>query len=164
MQEKIYKQDFFSDEVPTISHALAGFNKFYKEINDIYHEIALNAGLSDSSFDILYSIFELGDGCLQSDIRKISFLPKQTINSSIHNLEKKGYIYFSNGTGRAKHINLTDEGKILIREKIYPIIKCENNSFSLLTEHEQTFVLNIFDKYIHSLRTEFNKLKNLHRR
>ena len=57
MQEKIYKQDFFSDEVPTISHALAGFNKFYKEINDIYHEIALNAGLSDSSFDILYSIF-----------------------------------------------------------------------------------------------------------
>lgn len=52
MQEKIYKQDFFSDEVPTISHALAGFNKFYKEINDIYHEIALNAGLSDSSFDI----------------------------------------------------------------------------------------------------------------
>ena len=103
-------------------------------------------------------------GCLQSDIRKISFLPKQTINSSIHNLEKKGYIYFSNGTGRAKHINLTDEGKILIREKIYPIIKCENNSFSLLTEQEQTFVLNIFDKYIHSLHTEFNKLKNLHRR
>ena len=79
-------------------------------------------------------------------------------------LEKKGYIYFSIGTGRAKHINLTDEGKILIREKIYPIIKCENNSFSLLTEQEQTFVLNIFDKYIHSLHTEFNKLKNLHRR
>ena len=86
------------------------------------------------------------------------------MQKNLDKVAKKGYIYFSNGTGRAKHINLTDEGKILIREKIYPIIKCENNSFSLLTEQEQTFVLNIFDKYIHSLHTEFNKLKNLHRR
>lgn len=161
MQDKFDKRGLNSDEAPAISHTLTGFNKFYKEINDIYHEIALNAGLSDSSFDILYSIFELGDGCLQSDIRKISFLPKQTINSSIHNLEKKGYIYFSNGIGRTKHINLTDEGKMLMREKIYPVIQCENNSFSSFTKQEQTFLLNILNKYISSLQTE---LKKLHRR
>ena len=100
----VYK-DIYSDEKPVISKPLLEFNKFYKELNDLYHETALNAGLSESSFDILYSVFELGDGCLQSDIQKISFLPKQTINSSIHKLEKEGYISFSDGKGRSKHIN-----------------------------------------------------------
>jgi len=68
----VYK-DIYSDEKPVISKPLLEFNKFYKELNDLYHETALNAGLSESSFDILYSVFELGDGCLQSDIQKISF-------------------------------------------------------------------------------------------
>ncbi|MFR1493246.1 MAG: MarR family transcriptional regulator [Eubacterium ventriosum] len=40
-------------------------------------------GLSDSAFDILYSIVDLGDGCSQSDICKYSCLSKQTVNSSI---------------------------------------------------------------------------------
>lgn len=164
MNDNNNDDDIFSEETPCISRPLAAFNKFYKEIHDIYHEMSVNAGLSDSSFDILYSIFELGDGCLQSDIRRISFLPKQTINSSIHKLEKDGYIYFSNGRGRTKHINLTDEGKILIQEKIYPVIKCENNSFSLLDKEEQILLLNVSDKYSKALRNEFNKLKNTHRR
>lgn len=65
----VYK-DIYSDEKPVISKPLLEFNKFYKELNDLYHETALNAGLSESSFDILYSVFELGDGCLQSDIQQ----------------------------------------------------------------------------------------------
>lgn len=65
----VYK-DIHSDEKPVISKPLLEFNKFYKELNDLYHETALNAGLYESSFDILYSVFELGDGCLQSDIQK----------------------------------------------------------------------------------------------
>lgn len=153
-------KNIFSDEKPVISQTLYEFNKLYKKINDIYHEVSLNLGLSDSSFDILYSIFELGDGCLQSDIQKISFLPKQTINSSIHKLEKDGYIYFSNGTGRSKHINLTEKGKILIQEKIYPVIKCENNSLFSLGEEEQMLMLRTFDKYVNSLHNGFDKLKN----
>ena len=56
----VYK-DIYSDEKPVISKPLLEFNKFYKELNDLYHETALNAGLSESSFDILYSVFELGD-------------------------------------------------------------------------------------------------------
>ena len=144
----VYK-DIHSDEKPVISKPLLEFNKFYKELNDLYHETALNAGLSESSFDILYSVFELGDGCLQSDIQK---------NSSIHKLEKEGYIFFSDGKGRSKHINLTPTDKLLIQEKIYPIVKCENNSFSSLNKDEQKLLLSMCKKYIISLHNEFNKL------
>ena len=51
-----------------MSPALSMFNHIYKEFNEIYHEATLKMGLSDSAFDILYSIVDLGDGCSQSDI------------------------------------------------------------------------------------------------
>lgn len=53
-----------------MSPALSMFNHIYKEFNEIYHEATLKMGLSDSAFDILYSIVDLGDGCSQSDICK----------------------------------------------------------------------------------------------
>ena len=48
-----------------MSPALSMFNHIYKEFNEIYHEATLKMGLSDSAFDILYSIVDLGDGCSQ---------------------------------------------------------------------------------------------------
>lgn len=71
---------------------------------------------------------------------------------------KKRDISFSDGKGRSKHINLTPTGKLLIQEKIYPIVKCENNSFSSLNKDEQKLLLSMCKKYIISLHNEFNKL------
>ena len=77
---------------PYISNPLKEFNRIYKKTNEIYHDIALRLGLSDSAFDILYSISELGDGCLQKDICNATCIPKQTIHSSIRQMEKSGYL------------------------------------------------------------------------
>ena len=44
---------------------LKEFNMLYKEVDELYHRIALEIGLSDSAFFILYSIAEFGDVCLQ---------------------------------------------------------------------------------------------------
>ncbi len=72
---------------PHMSDVQIEYNHLYKEFDDIYHDAALNASLSDSAFDILYGIFELGDGCLQRDICRTSCIPKQTINSAIRKME-----------------------------------------------------------------------------
>lgn len=61
-----------------ICEELREFNKIYKEFDDLWHETALHIGLSDSAFDILYSVYCLGDGCLQRDICALSFGRKQT--------------------------------------------------------------------------------------
>ena len=45
---------------------------------------------------------------------------KQTINSSVRNLEKKGILYLEKGTGRDKKIFLTEKGRQLVKEKIRP--------------------------------------------
>lgn len=47
---------------PYMSSNLREYNRIYKEVNDIYREIAARFGLSNSAFDILYTICEVGDG------------------------------------------------------------------------------------------------------
>lgn len=76
---------------------LRAFNAFYKELSHIYHEEALAAGISDSAFEVLYCLSTLEDGCCQKHIAQASFLSKQTINSSIKALEKKGWIELRKG-------------------------------------------------------------------
>lgn len=136
---------------PYISNPLKEFNRIYKKTNEIYHDIALRLGLSDSAFDILYSISELGDGCLQKDICNATCIPKQTIHSSIRQMEKSGYLTLSSGKGRSMHITLTDLGKSLLERTIYPVMQMEGESFHCMTDEECQQMLTLFGKYIQAL-------------
>lgn len=136
---------------PYISNPLKEFNRIYKKTNEIYHDIALRLGLFDSAFDILYSISELGDGCLQKDICNATCIPKQTIHSSIRQMEKSGYLTLSSGKGRSMHITLTDLGKNLLERTIYPVMQMEGEAFHCMTDEECQQMLALFGKYIQAL-------------
>ena len=136
---------------PYISNPLKEFNRIYKKTNEIYHDIALRLGLSDSAFDILYSISELGDGCLQKDICNATCIPKQTIHSSIRQMEKSGYLTLSSGKGRSMHITLTDLGKNLLERTIYPVMQMKGEAFHCMTDEECQQMLALFGKYIQAL-------------
>lgn len=136
---------------PYISNPLKEFNRIYKKTNEIYHDIALRLGLSDSAFDILYSISELGDGCLQKDICNATCIPKQTIHFSIRQMEKSGYLTLSSGKGRSMHITLTDLGKNLLERTIYPVMQMEGEAFHCMTDEECQQMLALFGKYIQAL-------------
>ena len=86
-----------TDSTVLISKYLKEYNHIYKEANEIYHEAARRLHLSDSAFEIFYTIFEMGDNCLQRDICKASCMPKQTVNSSIRKLQTDGYLTLSPG-------------------------------------------------------------------
>ena len=143
---------------PYISNPLKEFNRIYKKTNEIYHDIALRLGLSDSAFDILYSISELGDGCLQKDICNATCIPKQTIHSSIRQMEKSGYLTLSSGKGRSMHISLTDLGKSLLERTIYPVMQMEGEAFHCMTDEECQQMLALFGKYIQALGDAAKKL------
>ena len=128
------------------------FNRIFKECNHIYHDIALKLGLSDSGFDILYTLCEIGDGCLQKDICDATMLSKQTIHSSVQKLAKDGYLSLQPGKGRDLHIHLTSAGKALMEEKITPAIQTENLAFTDMSKDEQEEFLRLNRKYIDSLR------------
>lgn len=131
---------------------LKKFNCLYKELDDLYHEIALKNGLSDSAFSILYAIVELGDGCLQTEIADCYSISKQTIHTSAKNLEKKGYLSFRPGKGRDMHLCLTESGEKLIEEKILPVLELENSVFSEMSPKESSQLLYLTEKYVEMFR------------
>ena len=138
--------------MPELHPGMKEFNRIFKECNHIYHDIALKLGLSDSGFDILYTLSEIGDGCLQKDICDATMLSKQTIHSSVQKLAKDGYLSLQPGKGRDLHIHLTSAGKALMEEKITPAIQTENLAFTDMSKDEQEEFLRLNRKYIDSLR------------
>lgn len=102
------------EEQPYMSDKLVAFNHIYKEYNIIYHDAAMRLGLSNSEFDTLYAICELGDGCKQSDICRTTFIPKQTVNSAIRSLQKKEYLDTRVRKG-TEHAHLSDRTGIAAR-------------------------------------------------
>lgn len=134
------------------------FNKIDKELDDLYHDVALKIGISDSAFSIFYILYDLGDGCMQKDICYEAFANKQTVNSSIRKLEREGYIYLKQGRGRDKHIFLTDSGKQFVQKYIAPVVRKENEAFTALMPEEQKVLLRLSKIYLENLRTKLNEL------
>ena len=131
---------------------LARLNQINKAMNDGYHEVSVRHGVNDSAFDILYSIYELGDGCLQRDICKVSYLAKQTVHSAIRKLEQEGLIRLEQGKGRQMHIRLTEKGQDKISQFIVPIVRCEEEAFQSFSEEEMLQMLSLYERYTNALR------------
>lgn len=131
--------------------ALRKMDQFYKEMEQFYHEVGLRIGLSDSAFLILYTIWELGEGCTQKDICDENFISKQTVHSSIRKLEREGILIMEKSGGRDRKIYLTEEGHGLIREKIEPVMQMEEGAFGELNLEEQQAILHTNRKYLNSL-------------
>lgn len=137
-----------------IGKVLQKYNSLYRELDDFYHDFAVQNGLSDSALWIFYIICEQGEGCLQRDVCNAVYVSKQTVHSAIHKLEQKGYLYLEASKGRDKRIFLTERGRTLVREKILPLIQIENTAFSDMGDEESKALLNLTEKYLRLLKAE----------
>ncbi|MDE7206523.1 MAG: MarR family winged helix-turn-helix transcriptional regulator [Lachnospiraceae bacterium] len=134
------------------------FNRLNKAISELYHDICVQIGISDSVFDIFYAIIALGDGCCQKDICNYAFTSKQTIHSAIHKLEKEGFLSLKSGKGREMHIFLTPKGEQFMEENIAPVIVMENQTCSQMNAKELDTLLLLTKKYLDCLRTQAKEL------
>lgn len=134
------------------------FNRMYKELDDMYHEIALTLGVSDGEFSVLYVICMLGDGCLQRDICREVFISKQTVNSAVRKLEKKELLYLEEKSGRDKKMLLTEKGKQFAYSRVLPVIEMENSAFMQMEPEERKELLRLSWKYMDYFREKEKKL------
>lgn len=141
---------------------LRELNRLYKELDDVYHNIALKLNLSDSAFIIFYTLCEVGEGCSQKDICNQAAISKKTINSAIQKLEQEDYICMRHGKGRQMQIYLTEKGQKMLQEKIYPVMQIENNVFQKMEETEARELLRLFQKYVLQLQAEARELLEEH--
>ena len=128
------------------AHANREYNNLYRLGNELYHNVAVRMGLSDSALD------GLGDGCLQKDVCTASGLSKQTVNTSVHKLERAGYVELRVEHGRGTHLHLTEAGRVLVTERIRPVARAEEAAFAAMAPGECEELLRLSRVYLEHLR------------
>lgn len=127
-----------------------------------YHKLASYYKLSDSSFWILYELYENKEGCTQKELYTEWCLNKQTINSSVKYLTKEGYIALENfdNSKKFKKLKLTEEGMKLAKNTIGKVMKLEEKAFENIDENEMDIVINFFKKQTTAFKNEVKKVIN----
>lgn len=134
------------------------YNNLFSFANELYHDMAAKMELSDSAFHILYALDDLGDGCVQKDVCVASGMTKQTINSSVHKLERMGIVELRVEQGRGTHLYLTKAGRALVAERIRPVAEAERAAFAAMDPNECEELLRLTRAYFEHLREQADAL------
>lgn len=139
-----------------IKEQLEKMNQQVKELAAIYHGIASKAKIADNEFWVWYTLVILEGEYSQQDICDMWSLPKQTVNTIVTNLSKKGFLVLEAipGTRNRKVIRLTEEGKEYGKSIVEKIYRAEQNSFERMSEEEREMCIALTEKYITFLKDE----------
>ena len=139
-----------------IKQSLEAINQHIKELAGIYHQAASGLGVSDNEFWVWYTLLVMGEDYSQQDICDLWSLPKQTVNSVVMNMVKKGYITLEvvPGTRNRKLLRLTKAGRRYGETVVQPVSEAECRTVSRLSEQERQLCVSLLGKYITYLKEE----------
>lgn len=134
-------------------------NQHIKELNSLYHTAAVRSGVSDGELCVWSMLLTTDKEYSQQDLCELLFLPKQTINSIISGMIKKGYIFLEHvpGTRNRKVIRLSDEGRNYGEKNIMWIFESEQHAMEDTDPHEISSLISMLEKYIDKLKKEFTE-------
>ena len=140
-----------------IARAYEAFDSFWREQNQLYRDVATSFGISESAFSILYAIFLAGEnGISQRDICVQMCIGKQTVNSSIHKLEREGVVELKSGPGRRGLLaHLTPVGLEFAERTVAPMVEAELAALREFDDRELELSLLLGRRYTDALRSHF---------
>lgn len=142
-----------------LHHDLKFLNQQVKELFALYHQAIQKYNLSDSEFWVLYSLAVIGGDFFQQDISDMWSLPKQTVNSGVLNLIKKGYICLEPiSDSKRKIIRLTAKGKKFSKETIIKIFNAEERALARMNIEDYNNLIRLHEIYISLLQDEITKV------
>ena len=133
-------------------------NYLTSEMDALYHLSSLKLGITDSVSIVLYTLYDVGNACLLSEIYKNSGISKQTVNSAIRSLEADGMLYLEQHNGRAKKVLLTDRGIEFARRTAARLMQAEMDAFDSWSEEEIDSYIRLLEKYLDCFRVQIEKL------
>lgn len=134
-------------------------NQQVKELTGIYHRVAAGSGVSDNEYWVWYTLLTFGEEYSQQDICSLWSLPKQTVNSVVAGLGRRGFAFLEvvPGTRNRKIIRLTDAGRAFGAQMISSICEAEERTMERLSEEERKSCITLLGKYVHFLKEELNE-------
>ncbi len=137
-------------------------NRQIKELVGIYRGIVSRSGISENEFWIWYTLIIMNGEYSQQDICCCWSLSKQTVNTIVMHMVKKGLASLEvvPGTRNRKIIRLTDAGKAYGEEIVKPVSDAEDRALGRLPETDLIACAAIFGKYINILKEEIYGTEN----
>ena len=136
------------------------YNEIIKENDDVYRRLAKSFGMSQCTFWILYSLRTAPAPMTQSELCKLLYEPKQTVNSALKKLETEGYLTLTQGSDRrSKVITLTQKGSALAGRSADRVISAEEHAILSLSEAEQNMLISLFRKYTNAFKIQIKEMK-----
>lgn len=126
----------------------------------LYYEWAKKSGMPETAFYIMMEVW-LHDGeCTQADVCAQWSKSRQTVNSALKSLEKKGYLELrSQEAGNKKTILFTDKGRQYADDWVAPIIHLDEGTWMSLPEEERATCVNVLKKQFGLLRDAVGKIR-----
>lgn len=136
------------------------YNEIIKENDEVYRHLAKSFGMSECTFWILYSLRTAPAPLTQSELCKLLYEPKQTVNSALKKLETEGYIALTQGNDRrSKVITLTRKGTSLAESSADLVISAEEHAMLSLDEAEQNMFISLFRKYTSAFKIKIKEME-----
>lgn len=138
-------------------------DRLYRKSDQLYHDIALDCGISETGYWLMYAIY-VHDGAVSvRDVAEECCYPKQTISSALRTLESRGLVEtsFLEGSRKAKRVSFTQAGRAFVAEKIVPASRAERRAFNVLTQGEQTEMLRLVDKYVAAIQEQIDAMRGV---
>lgn len=134
-------------------------NQRIKELNSLYHIAAGKSGISDGEISIWSTLLCSEEEYSQQDLSDLLFLPKQTVNSIISNLVKKGFVTLEHvsGTRNRKVVRLTDDGLTYGNDNVMWIFQAEQTALEQTDSEQVKASIEMIEKYISNLKAEIDK-------
>lgn len=132
------------------------FNQQLKELNHVYHVVAGKSGISDTELAVWSTILNSSEEYSQQDIAELLSLPKQTVNSVITNMQKRGFIYLEHvpGTRNRKVVCLTEKGRVYGKDTVQWVLDAEQRALDQSDPAQIQVCIEMMEDYMTHLKKE----------
>lgn len=146
---------------PQARGLLDKINRQFTECNALYHVVAQQCGLSDAAFWTLYALYTNPKPQTQNRISAEWGLPKQTLNSAVAAMTKKGLVALCPGKGAhsGKLVTLTEAGRALAECTVGAVIVAEQRAITDMSLAECELYYTLGQKHMACLRRAFERME-----
>ena len=130
-----------------------------KNLAALYRRAAAAFSLPECAMWALYFLHASCRALSQRDLAEMMMFPKQTVNSAVTNLEKKGLIELTAAPGarNRKNIVLTCEGQKLVAHTVTILRKAEANAVARLGEEKTKRFAALHEEFLAALNEELTQ-------
>lgn len=105
---------------------MEAINTYMCQSTALYGEWAKQRGISYNMFMVLYAL-DMANPCTQKQISESWMIPKQTVNTIVKNLERRGLLRFEIGQDqKEKQVCFTEGGQVFVKELLEEMYQMED--------------------------------------